>query len=414
MRRSAPPAAPGSTSRSRARPPRWRRRGRSRPPTARPGPAGPADRGRPGARRRPPAAGSRAPAVPRVGPGRPVSRDRRVPFDAPVAEADRPRDGLGDLGVVGDHHDRGPRRVQVAQQPEDAPAGGRVQAAGRLVGQHDRRLAHQGPGDGRPLALAARELAGAVGLAVPEPDGVERPGGGDPSLAHRHAPIEEPVGHVVEGRHRRDQEELLEHETDPGGPDPRQGPVREVLDRLAGHPHRAAARAFERPGQGQQGRLARPRGPHHGYQLPVADPQRHGPQGDDRRGPRVLLGHLEQLEGAHSATTTFVPAWMPAPRTWTWLPTKIPVVTPTRWCAPRALTTSTPYPPPASARRADTGAARTWETAWVVSATWTATPVPEPVAAGSSGTTTKPVDPGLDGPEPDELWGASTWSVAVT
>ena len=41
-------------------------------------------------------------------------------------------------------------------------AGVGVQSAGGLVGQDDRRVAHQSPGDGHALLLAAGELVGQV------------------------------------------------------------------------------------------------------------------------------------------------------------------------------------------------------------------------------------------------------------
>ena len=43
-----------------------------------------------------------------------------------------------DRFVVGDHDDRGPGGVQLGQQVQDGRAGGLVQVAGGLVGQHDR------------------------------------------------------------------------------------------------------------------------------------------------------------------------------------------------------------------------------------------------------------------------------------
>ena len=104
-------------------------------------------------------------------------------------------------------------------------AGGLVEVAGGLVGQHDGRPADQGSGDGDPLALPAGELGGAsVGAAgqADQFEGVEGPGSafglGDPG-------VEEPVGHVVEDGLVLGQEELLEHEPDPGRPQRGQLPV---------------------------------------------------------------------------------------------------------------------------------------------------------------------------------------------
>jgi len=44
-----------------------------------------------------------------------------------------------------------------------------VQVAGRFVGQQNRRVGNQGPGDGHPLPLPAGELIGFVVHAVGQP-----------------------------------------------------------------------------------------------------------------------------------------------------------------------------------------------------------------------------------------------------
>ena len=92
-------------------------------------------------------------------------------------------------------------------------------------------LPDQGPGDGDPLALPARELGGAgLGSLVQadQSEGVEGSGSplglGDPG-------VEEPVGHVVEHALVLGQEELLEDEADPGGPQRGQLAVGELARR---------------------------------------------------------------------------------------------------------------------------------------------------------------------------------------
>ena len=63
---------------------------------------------------------------------------------------------------MGDEDHRVALAVDVLQHSQYLPAGAGVQGAGGLVGQNDRRTAHQGPGDGYPLLLAAGELHGLV------------------------------------------------------------------------------------------------------------------------------------------------------------------------------------------------------------------------------------------------------------
>src|SRR5690242_12511700 len=71
-----------------------------------------------------------------------------VAVDAAVLVADQPAvlhldDPLAhlvdDLVVVRRHHDRRPGAVDPVEQPHDPDAGRRVEVAGRLVGQQDRR-----------------------------------------------------------------------------------------------------------------------------------------------------------------------------------------------------------------------------------------------------------------------------------
>ena len=60
--------------------------------------------------------------------------------------------------------------VQIADEREDLVAGVRVEVAGRLVGQDDRRVDRQRARDGHPLALAAGQLVRQVIQAMAELD----------------------------------------------------------------------------------------------------------------------------------------------------------------------------------------------------------------------------------------------------
>src|ERR1700691_6307126 len=88
---------------------------------------------------------------------------------APVEHLDAPPCPGGDRVVVGDDDDRGPGRVQLFEQGEDRGAGGRVQAPGWLVGQHQRRRARYRARDRDPLPLTAGQLGRPGGGPVPEP-----------------------------------------------------------------------------------------------------------------------------------------------------------------------------------------------------------------------------------------------------
>ena len=82
------------------------------------------------------------------------------------------------LDVVGDEQHAGPvAGAQVGHQVLHLEAGQGVEGGEGLVEQEELRLAHEGPGQGHPLGLAAREGAGpGVGLVL-EADLAERVAG---------------------------------------------------------------------------------------------------------------------------------------------------------------------------------------------------------------------------------------------
>ncbi len=81
----------------------------------------------------------------------------------------------GDARIVGDDHDRATELVdRAAQKLEHLGGRGRVEVAGRLVGEDDCRLRDQGARDRDALLLAARELGGAVLSPVRDADGLEQ------------------------------------------------------------------------------------------------------------------------------------------------------------------------------------------------------------------------------------------------
>jgi len=75
-----------------------------------------------------------------------------------VLQADDPLGLDGDGVVVGDENHGVALAVDVLEHGQHLTAGAGVQGSGGLVGQDDRRTAHQSPGNGHPLLLAAGEL----------------------------------------------------------------------------------------------------------------------------------------------------------------------------------------------------------------------------------------------------------------
>ena len=86
---------------------------------------------------------------------------------APVADRHHPVHRLGDAPVMGnDHHRDAQLAVDLAQRFQHPRRGAPVDAAGGLVGEHQRRLVGQRDGNGHPLLLAAGELAGPAAQAM--------------------------------------------------------------------------------------------------------------------------------------------------------------------------------------------------------------------------------------------------------
>ncbi len=241
---------------------------------------------------------------------------RSSPTIAPSSSATRRGRRARELAVVRDQDDRRPAAVQVAQQVEDGAARAAVEVAGRLVGQDQRRLADQRPGDGDPLALAARELRRLVPEPVLEADALQRRLGAPPPFADRHPGVQQARGDVVGRRQRLQQVEALEHEADAPRAQGRQLAVAHPPGVDAGDVHRPGRRPVEQAHELQQGRLARARRADHGHELALLDRQLDVAQ--DVAGRGVAAADAAELDDAHrSACTTRVPSSMPSPVTCT-------------------------------------------------------------------------------------------------
>ena len=132
----------------------------------------------------------RAGPAPRRGGG----HHPHLPPDPAVEDLHRPGQGRGPLPVVGDDDHRGPVGVELGQHREHLVAGPAVEVAGGLVGQDQRGPGHHRPGDGHPLALAARQLRRTVVRAGAR----ARPGPGRPPPAAA-APGPRPRGRAGPG-----------------------------------------------------------------------------------------------------------------------------------------------------------------------------------------------------------------------
>ena len=197
---------------------------------------------------------------------------------------------------MGDHEDRGAGGVELADELHDRRAGGAVEVAGRLVGEHDRRPPDEGPGDRHPLPLASGELGRLERRAVGQADPFERLVGARVPLGGGDAGVEHPVGDVLAHRGVLGQEELLEDEPDLPGPQPRHLAVAQPRRVDPADPDHAAAGPLQRPDDVQQRGLARPGGPDDRHQLAPPDGEGHPSQGEHRGLLAVDLGDLVQLQ----------------------------------------------------------------------------------------------------------------------
>ena len=205
--------------------------------------------------------------------------------DDPVGPADREVDLVqaahdGESFVGGDLADEGHHLL----------ARLRVEGGDGLVGQEDRRLLHEGPGDGHALLLATGQGVAALVGAVEEADTVEVLQRGqlcsagvapqpEPRPTH---PRERPGQHVLQNGQRGYELELLEDEA------------------------HAAAKLSQRPALHRgNGRAEHLDGPGAGQLQAVEMPQQRGlaGTGEPEQHDDLSLGHLERdvLEGGGAA-----------------------------------------------------------------------------------------------------------------
>ncbi len=74
---------------------------------------------------------------------------------------------------MGDHDDGGPRAGPGPKHPEHTFGGRTIKLTGGFVGEDDPGAVHHGPGNGRPLALAAGQLVGQPTSQRPQPESIQ-------------------------------------------------------------------------------------------------------------------------------------------------------------------------------------------------------------------------------------------------
>jgi patatin-related protein len=189
--------------------------------------------------------------------------------DPAVEKAD---DAVAVLGVslrVGDLDDGRPLVVELLEQAHDLLGLGRVQVAGRLVGEQQLGIADHRAGDADQLLLAAGELGGEEVLLADDVEAVERVGHQRLAVG----PLDVPVGkrQVEVLGHGQAVEQVvgLEDEADVLLGDLRALLGLHQVDRLAEQLVLAGPGRIEHAEDRQQRRLARAGRPHDGDELPL-------------------------------------------------------------------------------------------------------------------------------------------------
>ncbi len=179
----------------------------------------------------------------------------------------------------------------------------RVERGEGLVEEHHLGVAGQGPGDGDPLLLAARQLVGVALAQVVHAD--EREQLGDPRRPVgpcRGAAAWQREADVVGHREVREHRALLRHVADPA-PLGREA-LAAVVDHAVTDAHGAGLGRFEAGDDAQQGGLAAARRPEHAGQRAFVDVQRGV---DQHRLAAVVGDEVLDVDGAHRRGR---PAWV--------------------------------------------------------------------------------------------------------
>ena len=199
-------------------------------------------------------------------------------LDQAVLDADGTLGVAGHTGVVRDQHDGdavlGGQRLE---QFEHFAAGARVEVAGRLVGEEQRRAVDEAASDGHALLLAAGQLRRVVVHAVAQADALQQ--GLGPLAGLAAGQVRRGVGQrhhdVVEGAGPAEQVEALKDEADLFVAD--HGPLvgRQIRHLLVVEPVLAAGRPVEAAEDVHQRRFARAGLAHQRHHLAARDRDRH-------------------------------------------------------------------------------------------------------------------------------------------
>jgi hypothetical protein len=164
------------------------------------------------------------------------------------------------------HEHSGAEGVDLDEELDDLPARHRVEVPGWLVGDEQRRVVHQRPGDRRPLLLSAGELAREMPAVLVQPNEVEELRHASPDLAPRRTGDLQGEGHVLPDGLVRKEPEVLEDGAD-AAPELRHLATPEPRDVTPGDGHPPGGWQDVADEEAQERRLPRARGPDEEYEV---------------------------------------------------------------------------------------------------------------------------------------------------
>ena len=194
--------------------------------------------------------------------------------------------------------------VQLAERIEDSCAAGLVQIAGRLVGQQQPGLRHQGPGDRHPLHLPPRQLPRLVVQPAAQAKPLQQICGPLFRLAPHPPPGRHAIAHQQRCQHIFQRVELreemvgLKNHADVGVAQPVAAGTGKIIDAFTGEMHFTGIGRIKQPHQVQKRALARAtladdRHKGSGLQIEI-DPPQHIELGVARAIALVHSAHLHQ------------------------------------------------------------------------------------------------------------------------
>src|SRR4051794_22842076 len=186
-----------------------------------------------------------------------------VAHDAPIAHTDDAVACFGNLVVVRDEQDRLTARVQAPKQFEHLVPAFRVERAGGLVGEQQRRLVGERTRDREALPLTTRQHARRFLRLVGEAEQVEEVARTRLCALARRARDHRGQRDVFEHAHALEQVEELEHDADVLAPHDRELVLGLADERLTGERDLAVGRSVETGHEVQQRRLPATGRAHH-------------------------------------------------------------------------------------------------------------------------------------------------------